>query len=266
MTVGTDELSRAKAAAGERVLVCIPARNEAETIGPIVATIRDELMAAGEGRIPLVDDLLVVDDGSSDATAELAAAAGATVIRTPDDGAHGKGEAMAFGAAEVLRRARAADPTLDPASALIVFLDGDVLSFESRFVVGLVGPLIGDPQVSLVKGRYRRPLGAEPHGGGRVTELTAKPALALLFPELAWINQPLAGETALRASVLDKVELAAGYGVEIALLIDVLRLCGSHAIAEADLGVRRHRNRSLAELGPQAHTVLATILERARDW
>jgi glucosyl-3-phosphoglycerate synthase len=228
------------------VHVAIPARNEAATIAPIVETIRRLLIE----RVALVDELVVVDDGSVDATAERARSAGAEVVRGPGKG---KGEAMAHAL------------SLFPPSerALVVFLDGDVEDFGPHFVTGLLGPLLTEPGIELVKGAYARPPGPGGAGGGRVTELVAKPALSLYFPELALLSQPLAGETAMRASLAKELSLAPGYAVEVAALIDTYNLAGLKAIAEVDLGERHHRNRPLRELVPQAEQVLGAILERA---
>lgn len=233
---------------GARVSVCIPASDESPTIGAIVGTVRSELMGAPG----LVDELLVVDDGSGDATAEVARAAGARVVRacgTPGTRA-GKGEAMA----------RALSCTRGD---IVVFLDADVEDFGPHFVTGLLGPLLRWPETMLVKGCYRRPLGPDPVGGGRVTELVARPLIALLFPELSGVVQPLAGETAVRRRALEGLVLAHGYGVEIGMLIDVALLYGTAAIAQVDLDVRTHRNRPLHALAPQAREVLQAALERA---
>jgi glucosyl-3-phosphoglycerate synthase len=234
-----EALVETKRRAGWRVLACIPARDEEATLGAIVSAVRG-LLEAG-----LVDELVAVDDGSKDATAAVAAAAGATVLPGPGEG---KGEAMR------VAKGRGAD--------IVVFLDGDVENFGPHFVSGLLGPMLNDDSIMLVKGCYARPLGDDPHGGGRVTELVAKPLLSLLFPDLESLQQPLAGETAVRAAVLEKVELEGGYGVEMGLVLDVAMLWGATAIAQVDLGTRRHRNRSLAELSGQARDVLAAALVR----
>lgn len=223
------------------VAVCIPARDEARTIEPIVATCM-RLAAAGE-----VDEVIVVDDHSSDDTGRRARRLGATVVE-PIAGP-GKGEALrcAVGHAE---------------SEILVFLDADVRGFTERFVVDLVAPLRHDPMLQLVKAAYRRPLDGNSDEGGRVTELLAKPLLARFFPALTVIRQPLAGECAIRRAVLDDVWLADGYGIELALLIDVYERYGIDAIAEVDLGERIHRNRPLHELRPHAHAALDAVLER----
>jgi glucosyl-3-phosphoglycerate synthase len=145
---------------------------------------------------------------------------------------------------------------------LLVFIDADVTNFSPHFVTGLLGPLLLEDSFNLVKGFYDRPLGEAPDGGGRVTELTAKPIIDLCFPHLSAIQQPLAGETAARRHVLEKCGLADGYAVELALLIDVAALYGVETIAQVDLGVRVHRNRPLAELRPQATDILRAALAR----
>jgi glucosyl-3-phosphoglycerate synthase len=241
------------ARAGRRVAVCLPARNEAGTVGPIVASVRGELTRAGGG-VDLVDDVVVIDDGSDDDTATVARRAGARVIASRTEGG-GKGQAMAV--------------ALDTTDAeLLVFLDADVVNFAPHFVTGLLGPLLFDPgparpDVALVKGFYERPLHGEEGAGGRVTELVARPVIDLLFPHLAPVRQPLAGETAAPRTVLDKTGLAPGYGVELALLIDVAQHFGVEQVSQVDLGVRIHRNRPLTELRPQATDVLGAALRRA---
>ena len=234
------------------VSVCIPARDEQGTVARVVSTVRDALM----GRVGLVDELVVVDDGSLDATAGLAVRAGARVVASRPVGpagepvAAGQGGAMTAGVAAT-------------SGDIVVFLDADVTNMRPHFVSGLVGPLLARPGTVLVKGSYTRPLHGSPGGGGRVTELVARPLLGLLFPELAGVSQPLAGETALRRSAFGEIELAPGYGVEMALLLDVAARFGVASVAQVDLGSRAHRNRALAELAPQAREVMATVLARA---
>jgi glucosyl-3-phosphoglycerate synthase len=231
------------------ISVCLPARDEADTVGTIVRTIAQELCQ----RVPLVDEIIVIDDHSHDATAEVASAAGATVIdaRTilPEYGdGHGKG-----GALWKSLYASSGD--------IVVWCDADVRSFSPAFVTGLVGVLLTQPDVQFVKGFYDRPL-LDGDGGGRVTELVARPLLALLFPELNSVVQPLAGEYAGRRDLLEKLPFVDGYGVDLALMVDVVRTVGLGALAQVDLGERVHRNRSLSELGPQALAVLHTALHR----
>ena len=243
-----DAAGLAAAKAGRTVSVCIPARNEAATIAPIVRTIVRELTAAGGGE-PLVDEILVVDDGSTDGTGVLAGRAGARVV-VGDSAAGGKGQAMRVALNE-------------SEGDLLAFVDGDVTNFGPHFVTGLLGPLLTDESVTVVKGFYQRPLHGEPDGGGRVTELMARPVIDLLFPALSVVRQPLAGETAAPRWVLEKCTLADGYAVELALLIDVASRFGVETIAQVDLGVRVHRNRPLSELRPQATDILAAALARS---
>lgn len=230
---------------GRSISVCIPARNEAATIARVIH------------RIPrrLVDDVVVVDDGSTDGTAERAGQAGARVISAADLLAEywpgpGKGAAM-WKAVSVA------------AGDLLVFCDADVANFATRFVTGLVGPLLLDEDAAMVKAFYERPLHGRPGEGGRVTELVARPLISLLFPGLASIVQPLSGECAVRRDVAEAVPFASGYGVEIGLLVEVARRFGPRALVQVDLGVRVHRNRPLDELGPQAMAILHAALDRA---
>ncbi|MFL6139828.1 MAG: glucosyl-3-phosphoglycerate synthase [Frankiaceae bacterium] len=236
------------------VSVVLPALDEARTIGPIVEAIHGELVA-GCG---LVDELVVIDSGSGDGTASVAAAAGATVLAhqdvLPELGTRdGKGEALWKSL-----HATTGD--------VLVFVDADLLDFDARFVTGLLGPLLTDPAVGFVKATYDRALdtGATvlPAGGGRVTELVARPLLDLHWPRLAGFVQPLAGEYAGRRDVLERLPFVCGYGVELAMLIDLLDLVGLDALAQVDLGRRAHRNRDDAALGRMAAAIWCTALGR----
>jgi glucosyl-3-phosphoglycerate synthase len=234
----------------ELVSVCIPARDEAETIGDVVTKVRRFL----GGRLCLVDEVLVVDDHSRDETGKAAAHAGARVVDAAEvladvAGGPGKGEA--------LWRSLYAS-----IGDIVVWCDADITDFGTRFVSGLLGPLITDPDVAFVKGYYERPRSGS-LGGGRTTELTARPALATLFPQLSTIVQPLSGEFGGRRALLERLPFVRGYGVDIGLLIDVARAVGTEAIVQVDLGTRRHRHHDLDQLGPQALSVLQTVLDRA---
>jgi glucosyl-3-phosphoglycerate synthase len=239
---------------GRRVSVVLPALNECATVGAIVAAV---LPLAG-GDDPLVDELVVLDSGSTDDTRAVAEAAGATVIGReqvlPDlEPRPGKGE--------VLWRSLAAT-----SGDVIVFLDSDLVDFDPGFVPALLGPLLTEPGVAFVKGFYRRPLRLETTeldtGGGRVTELLVRPLLAALYPGLSGVVQPLGGEYAANRELLESVPFAAGYGVEIGLLLDTHSRLGLDALAQVNLGVRKHRNRSLPQLGVMARQILATVLGR----
>lgn len=233
-----------KRAAGHTVTVGIPARNEVETVAGLV---RDLMGTLGRG-CGLVDEVIVADDGSTDGTGAAAEAAGARVVRR--SGPPGKGRAMA-------------DAVRASTGDLIVFLDADVRNFGPHFVTRLLAPLLLDESVVLVKAAYRRSLNGMAGEGGRVTELLARPLLEHLFPDLAFLVQPLAGEVAIRRPTLEHLILEPGYGVEIGMLIDVGRRFGAASVAEVDLGERVHRNRPLRELGAQAREVAAAMLGRA---
>lgn len=244
------DLVAAKRLAGTTISVCLPARNEAATIGAIVREVRDSLVTAG-----IVDEIVVIDDGSRDSTVARARAAGARVAAEssilPEAGrGAGKGNALwkslyACG------------------GDVICWLDADLRSFSSAYVTRLVTPLLTEPGVALVKGCYERSFEGAPTGGGRVTELVARPLLSLLFPKLADIRQPLGGEYAGRRDVLESLPFVQGWGVELGLLIDIVERFGREAIAQADLGRREHRNRPLDQLAPQALEVMAVALRRA---
>ncbi|WP_225845449.1 glucosyl-3-phosphoglycerate synthase [Streptomyces sp. HPF1205] len=252
-----DVLLAAKRAAGAAgtVSVVLPALDEEATVGDIVAAVRDGLMTP---EVPLVDELVVVDSGSTDATAEVAAAAGARVVRRDDilpalPALPGKGE--------VLWRS-----LLVTSGEIVCFVDADLREFDPRFVSGIVGPLLTDPPVQLVKAMYDRPLetggAVVPAGGGRVTELVARPLLNLHWPRLAGFVQPLGGEYAARRGLLERLPFPVGYGVELGMLIDALGLVGLDALAQVDVGVRRHRHQSGQALGRMAAAIYRTAQSR----
>jgi len=245
------DLARARWASGRTISVCLPARNEADTVGRIVRAIRHDLVEA----CGLVDEVVVMDDGSTDGTADEAAAAGARVesvaAALPELGpGSGKGNVM-WRSLSVTR------------GDLICWVDADLRGFASDLVAGMIGPLLLVEEVDLVKGFFRRPADGLPHGGGRVTELVARPLISKLFPGLAGIVQPLAGFTAGRRSVLEAVPFVEGWGVEFALLVDVAERVGLERVAQVDLGSIEHDRGTLRKLAPQAMAVLTVALRRA---
>lgn len=272
-------LLAAKAAAGTTVSLVVPARNEAATVGDVVTRVREALVETNA----LIDELVVVDSDSTDTTYDVATDAGATVHRSaeirPDLGTHpGKGEAMW-------------KSLFVTTGDLIVFMDADLLDWDTHFVPGLLGPLLlpspsvaeervqralvpeeprdeasrrgRDPSpVALVKGFYERPGADGPWEGGRVTELVARPLIATSFPELGGLVQPLAGEWAARRSLLERLWIPTGYAVELAALIDTVRLLGTDAVAQVDLGRRAHRHQALRDLGGMSTQIVAAALAR----
>ena len=233
---------------GRTISVCIPCRDEAATIGPLVSMIRHALMQ----RVPVVDELIVLDDRSTDDTALVAASAGATVI--PIEEIHVQ-HGVGHGKGNVLWASLAAST-----GDFVVWIDGDVTSFEPNWIAKLLAPLVDDDSVALVKAIFHRP--TQLGGGGRTTELVTRPLMSLFYPELTALDQPLAGEYAGRRSVLEQLSFVQGWGVEIALLIDIASRYGADSIAQVDLGVREHRHRSLHALSVQAAEVMATMLGR----
>lgn len=246
---------RIAAERSESITVCVPARDEAATIEPIVA---DLVALRREG---VVDQVLVADHDSTDGTGELAATAGAEVVRTGtilhDLGpVRGKGDNL-WRALTAVR------------GDVVCFVDADSADFGPHFVCGLVGPLVTDPNIAYVKAFYERPWqdrdGVKPTGGGRVTHLTARPLLARFYPDLLAFDQPLAGEMAGRRELFESVPFATGYGLEIGLLIDIYRRVGLRAMCQVDLDSRQNRHRPLEELGPMADAVLETLTARLVD-
>ncbi|MEO8814889.1 MAG: glucosyl-3-phosphoglycerate synthase [Mycobacterium sp.] len=245
------DLMAAKAETGRTVSVVLPALDEEATISSVIDSITPLVDR-------LVDELIVLDSGSTDDTEIRSIAAGARVVSreqaVPEVAPQpGKGEA--------LWRSLAAT-----SGDIVVFIDSDLIDPDPMFVPKLVGPLLTADGIHLVKGFYRRPLKVngteEANGGGRVTELVARPLLTALRPELGGVLQPLGGEYAGTRELLASVPFAPGYGVEIGLLIDTYDRLGLDAIGQVNLGVRAHRNRPLDELSVMSRQVVATLLSR----
>lgn len=223
----------------------------------VIPALNEEATVAGVVRTVLIDapfEVIVIDADSTDNTATVAARAGARVVNWRDvfpelEPTPGKGESLWRGVAAA-------------SGDVVVFVDADLVDPPAGMIRALAAPFT-DPDIHLVKASYARLLGDDPVGGGRVTELTAKPLLRLLHPELADIDQPLAGEYAIRRSSALRLPFVAGYGVEAGLLVDVSERWGRASISEAQLPPRRHRNRPLSELSPMAETVAAVLLQRA---
>ncbi|MDX6327017.1 MAG: glucosyl-3-phosphoglycerate synthase [Nocardioidaceae bacterium] len=248
-------LVAAKQDAGLTVSLVVPARNEAATVGGVVSRVREKLMDT----TALLDEIVVIDSDSTDDTFVVAAGAGAVVHRAADirpelGSVPGKGEAM-WKALFVTR------------GDLLVFMDADLLDWDTHFVPGLLGPLLTDESVSLVKGFYERPYVdgelTAAFEGGRVTELVARPLLALFFPQLTGLVQPLAGEWAIRRDLFASLAVPTGYAVELAALVDTAATVGVEAIAQVDLGRRAHRHQSLRDLGAMATQILAAAERRS---
>jgi glucosyl-3-phosphoglycerate synthase len=245
-----EQLAARKAAGGLRVSVALPARDVEDTVGPIVEAVRARWTGPGG----LVDEVVVIDSDSSDDTARAAAEAGAEVHRArdvlPELGRHpGKGEALWKSLAVT-------------AGDLVVWLDADLAPFDPDFVPGLLGPLLHEPAIGYVKGFYRRDLHGRPGDGGRVTEICARPLIALFAPELAGFVQPLAGEAAGRRDLLAEVPFFTGYAVEMGLLLDLERRFGLGALAQVDLGERAHAHQATPALGRMAHEITRATLAR----
>jgi glucosyl-3-phosphoglycerate synthase len=243
------------AAKGPRsVSLVVPARNEAATVGDVITRVREALIDT----VALLDEIVVIDSDSTDDTYGVATDAGAVVHRSaeirPDLGTlPGKGEAMW-------------KSLFVTSGDVIVFMDADLLDWDTHFVPGLLGPLLTRTDIELVKGFYERPMlgggTAVPFEGGRVTELVARPLISLLFPELAGLHQPLAGEWAVRRSLFEQLHVPHGYAVELAALVDTQRSRGAGAIAQVDLGTRAHRHQSLRDLTGMSTQILAAALAR----
>jgi glucosyl-3-phosphoglycerate synthase len=252
-----DRLLAAKRQRGVTISVVIPAKNEQRTVASVVGAISRSLV----DDVPLVDELVVMDSDSSDATAAAAAGAGAVVYPAravaPAAGSFpGKGEALW-------------KSLLVTKGDLLVFVDADLTEWGPHFVSGLVGPLLANEQVRLVKGFYTRVRtesdGSTSTEGGRVTELVARPLISLWWPELAGVVQPLAGEWAARRSLMESLSIPVGYGVELATLMDTVSAHGLDAVAQVDLGSRAHRHQANHDLALMAAELLMVAERRRPD-
>ncbi len=249
-----ERLLAAKQRLGVTISVVIPARNEQRTVAAVVGAIARALVED----VPLVDELVVMDSDSTDATAQAAARAGAEVYRTAEVMTSagtfpGKGEAL-WKSLHVTT------------GDVLVFVDADLTSWGPHFVSGLVGPLLAEPDIQLVKGFYTRVRtetdGSTSTEGGRVTELVARPLISLWWPELAGVVQPLAGEWAARRSLMESLPIPVGYGVELATLMDTVTRHGLDAVAQVDLGSRAHRHQANHDLALMAAELLVVASHR----
>jgi len=239
------------------ISVGLPALNEERTIGTVIKRVKAALM----DRVPLIDQMVVIDSMSTDRTAEIAAELGVPVVRHPEIlpelGSHrGKGEAL-WKSLHVLD------------GDIVAWIDTDISNIQPRFVYGLLGPLLREPRIGYVKGFYQRPIrsGDQLHaeGGGRVTELMARPLINLFFPELSGMIQPLSGEYAGRRELLERLPFFTGYAVEIGLLIDILEHAGLSRLGQVDLERRIHRNQPLANLSQMAYVILAGAVRKLEE-
>lgn len=251
-------LVREKEKKALKISLCIPTLNEEKTIGKEIVIFRSELME----RYPLVDEIAVVDSGSTDQTREIAASFGADVYLSseilPEEGTkRGKGENL-WKAIHQLE------------GDIICYVDADIKNIHPRFAYGLIAPLIYNDTMQYVKAFYDRPLafsqGIRPSGGGRVTEILVRPLFSLFFPELTALIQPLSGEYAVRREVLEKIPFPIGYGVETSHILDVYNEYGLDAFGQTDLDQRVHRNQTTLALGKMSFGILQTFLRRMQNF
>ncbi len=237
-----------------KVSLALPALNEEETVGRVIQTVKEAMV----NRVPLLDEIVLIDSDSSDRTREIAAGLDIPVYVhqkvLPELGVRsGKGEALW-------------KSLYLTCGDIIIWIDTDIVNIHPRFIYGLLGPLITHPEIQFVKGFYRRPLKVDNKlqagGGGRVTELTARPLLNLFFPELSGIIQPLSGEYGGRRSALEQMPFSSGYGVEIGLVIDIFEKFGLSSIAQVDLQERVHHNQPLESLGKMSFAIIQTVVRR----
>lgn len=250
------QLIEEKEKQGLTISLCLPTLNEAKTIGKEIILFKSELM----DRYPLIDEIAVIDSGSTDATREIAAAFGADVYLSADilpqyGEKKGKGENL-WKAVYQLK------------GDIICYVDADIANIHPRFAYGLIAPLLYHPEMKYIKAFYDRPLafsqGVRPSGGGRVTEILVRPLFSLFYPELTGLIQPLSGEYAVRREVLEELPFPIGYGVETSHILDVYRKWGMEAFGQTDLDQRVHRNQETLSLGKMAFGILRTFLARSQ--
>jgi len=250
-------LTQLKEKQGLTVSLVLPTLNEEETIGPIVRRAIREMV----GRVPLLDEVLVIDSASTDRTREIAEAEGARVVQHPDvltryGAFRGKGEALWKSLYET-------------SGDIIVWADTDVRNWHQRLVYGTLGPLLHEPRLQYVKGYYQRPIVEDgvlrEGGGGRVTELVARPLINLFYPELSGFIQPLAGEYAGRRAILEQIPFFTGYAVEIGHLIDIAERVGIEGLGQVDLERRVHRNQELEGLSRMSFVILQAVMKRLEE-
>lgn len=243
---------------GLKISLCIPTLNEEKTIGKEIVIFKSELV----NRYPLIDEIAVIDSGSTDKTLEVAASFGADTYLAEDilpEVGHKKGKG------ENLWKA-----IYQLKGDIIVYVDADIANIHPRFVYGLVGPLLYEDEIKYVKAFYDRPLafshGVRPSGGGRVTEILVRPLFSMFLPELSAIIQPLSGEYAVRRDVLEKIAFPIGYGVETSHILDVYKQWGMNAFAQTDLDQRVHRNQATIALGKMSFGILQSFLTRLEQF
>jgi glucosyl-3-phosphoglycerate synthase len=253
-----DRLARVKEQRGLGISLCLPTLNEEKTIAKEIVIFKSELMT----RFPLIDEIVVIDSGSTDDTCSIASEFGADVYLASEilpclESFSGKGENL-WKALYVTT------------GDIIVYLDADIKNIHHRFAYGLIGPLLMDEKIKYAKGFYDRPITTwdnkiRPTGGGRVTELVLRPLFSLFFPELTQIIQPLSGEYAGYRTIFDKIPFPIGYGIETSMILDIYHEWGLEVIAQVDLERRVHRNQSTKALGKMAFTILKTFIKRKVD-
>ena len=252
------KLVECKEKRGLKISLCFPTLNEEKTIGKSIVVMKSELM----DRYPLIDEIAVIDSGSTDKTMAIAEKFGATTYSAadclPKSGTfRGKGENL-WKALYLLK------------GDIIVYVDADINNIHHRFAYGLLGPLLENPEIKFVKAFYNRPfqgpVGIVPTGGGRVTEILIRPLFSQFFPELSGLIQPLSGEYCGYRKIFEQIPFPIGYGVETGMLIDIFQRWGLQAMAQTNLELRIHRNQTVSSLGKMSFGILQTFWDRLRQY